>query len=380
MRFCTNCGNTVDEGWEFCNACGARMQQEGSAGQEEIRPSATASPAAGPEPLADLPGPSRSGSFPLLLIGGIIVLVLLIAGAGAFVVLSGFTLPFGAAANSTATGSGDTSTAVTSCSGDLTLCSGACVDVTNDPENCGRCGFLVPYGMICRDGQFADPLATPTTPPPPTESPTPTPTTGPCPSGQKLCDGKCTNLLTDNDHCGKCGWDCPKGQICQSGQCLPPDLTPVSTAAPGVTVTEAVSCPGGEIACGNSCVNVFTDKKNCGVCGRTCGEQEICMQGRCGPACSGDKTLCDETCIDLNTDMENCGACGTICRASPPNSLGALCSRGLCIVSGCTTNYGDCNGKGDDGCEVDLRFNDNNCGSCGTRCPSGTKCSLGQCT
>ena len=380
MRFCTNCGNTVDEGWEFCNACGARMQQEGTAGQEAPRPSATASPAAGPEPLADLPGPSRSGSFPLALIGCIIVLVLLIAGAGAFVVLSGFTLPFGAATNSTTPGSGDTPTAFTSCSGDLTLCSGACVDLQTNNDNCGRCGFSVPYGMICRDGVFADPLATPTTPLPATESPTPTPTTGPCPSGQKLCDGKCTNLLTDNDHCGKCGWDCPKGQICQSGQCLPPDLTPVSTAAPGVTVTTVVSCEGGEINCNGVCANVFTDKKNCGVCGRTCGEQEICMQGRCGPACSGDKTLCDETCIDLNTDMENCGACGTICRASPPNSLGALCSRGLCIVSGCTTNYGDCNGKGDDGCEVDLRFDDNNCGSCGNKCPSGTKCSLGQCT
>lgn len=380
MALCKNCGNRVDEGWEFCNACGARLQQDGPAGLEASRPAAAAPPPARPEPITDLPGPSRSFALPPLLIGGIIVLVLLIAGAGAFVVLNGFTLPFGAAANNTAPAGGNAPAAVISCTGGLTLCEGACVDLQNDNDNCGKCGFSVPYGMICRDGEFVDPAATPTTPPPPTESPTPLPTTGPCPAGQKLCDGKCKNLLTDDDNCGKCGWDCPKGQICQSGQCLPPDLTPVSTAAPGVTVTMDVSCEGGETSCNGICTDVFTDEKNCGVCGRACGAQEICMHGRCGPACDSGETLCDETCVDLDTDMENCGKCGTICRSSPPNSLGSLCANGACIVSGCKTNYGDCNEKGDDGCEVDLRFDDNNCGTCGEKCPTGTKCSLGQCS
>jgi hypothetical protein len=253
------------------------------------------------------------------------------------------------------------------------------VDLLTDSDNCGRCGFSVPYGMICRDGEFVDPAATPTTPPTPTEIPTPLPTTGPCPAGEKLCDGKCKNLQTDNDNCGKCGWDCPKGQICYGGQCLPPDLVPESAREGSTTGTTTASCPGGETDCNGVCANVFTDKKNCGVCGRVCAAGETCEHGRCGPACSDGKSLCEETCVDLNTDMENCGTCGNICRTSPPNSLGSLCSKGACIVSGCSTNYGDCNEKGDDGCEVDLRFDDNNCGTCGTKCPSGTKCSLGQC-
>ena len=140
-------------------------------------------------------------------------------------------------------------------------------------------------------------------------------------------------------------------------------------------------CSGRETACGNSCVNLFTDKKNCGVCGRTCGSEQICVNARCGPACTKSGTsLCNDKCVDLDTDMENCGACGTECKTFLPNAKGALCTNGECKISGCKTDYADCDKNVVNGCEVYLRTSAAHCGSCGKTCPSGQVCYNMKCT
>jgi hypothetical protein len=397
MPYCRYCGRQVRAGEQYCSGCGAPLDENGDAIQPSSRPPAPRSrpaPALAPDlfeeeeiaPVRPLGRPARPWG---MIIG--IVLVIFVIAAGAFVFLSG-SLQQPAAKNETAPPATVKASGISpvngACTDGLTLCSGGCVDLKTDLGNCGACGFSVPYGMICQDGQFIDPSATATIPPtltlPPspslTASSTPTPTKGPCPDGQNLCSGKCKNLLTDNANCGKCGWDCPKGQICQSGQCLPPDLTPVVTGTIRANVTQALSCSGGEITCGGSCVNVFTDEKNCGVCGRACGSQDACVNARCGPACTeSGTTLCGDTCIDLDTDKENCGSCGKSCPSGLPNAMGSRCTSGECIVSQCSLNYGDCNEKVADGCEADLRFDDNNCGSCGVKCPEGQICSLKQC-
>ncbi len=394
MPYCRYCGREVGAGELFCSGCGAPLDENGGAVQPPSR-----APAQRPRPVhaPDLfeeeeITPVRPRGRPALSRGVIvgIILVILVIAAGAVVILSGSLQP--AVKNETRAATTPEAPGIPpvggSCTEGLALCSGSCVDLKTDMDNCGACGFSVPYGMICRDGQFTDPSATATTPPtltlPPspslTASITPTPTKGPCEEGQNLCSGKCKNLLADNDNCGKCGWDCPKGQICQSGQCLPPDLTPVVTGTVRVNVTQVLSCSGGEIACGGTCANVFTDEKNCGVCGRACGDQEACVDARCGPACTTKGTiLCGETCVNLDTDTENCGACGKACPSGLANAKGSLCSAGECIVSGCSLYYGDCNEKVEDGCESDLRFDDNNCGTCGVKCPSGQRCSLSVC-
>jgi Stigma-specific protein, Stig1 len=34
-----------------------------------------------------------------------------------------------------------------------------------------------------------------------------------------LCNGRCANLLVDQEHCGRCGTACPAGQICFNASC-----------------------------------------------------------------------------------------------------------------------------------------------------------------
>jgi hypothetical protein len=43
------------------------------------------------------------------------------------------------------------------------------------------------------------------------------------------------------------------------------------------------------------------------------------------------------------------------------------------------TDYRNCNGIDDDGCEADLLLDEDNCGSCGNACPAGVRCIRGQC-
>ncbi len=265
------------------------------------------------------------------------------------------------------------------CAGNLTLCSGTCVDLQTDRNNCGACGFAAPFGETCQNGQFSSSpgsgsISTPAQSIVPASTTLPATSAGApgsCTGGRTSCNGTCRDLLLDSANCGFCGNTCAAGYDCRNGICSALFVT----TTPPVRASAEQLCARGEILCGSSCADLFTDKKNCGVCGRACKEQEICVDARCGPACSdsGD-TLCGDQCADLDTDMDNCGSCGNRCPSTPPNAKGSLCAQGKCLVSGCKTDFADCNANIADGCEINLRINANNCGSCGNRCSSGQVC------
>ncbi len=68
------------------------------------------------------------------------------------------------------------------------------------------------------------------------------------------------------------------------------------------------------------------------------------------------------------------GGCNQVC-----NSINgtANCSTGTCMLT-CTTNFANVDGMGSNGCEVDLRTNEDNCGRVGNDCFIGA-CSNGVC-
>src|SRR5438105_3396692 len=81
-----------------------------------------------------------------------------------------------------------------------------------------------------------------------------------------------------------------------------------------------VSCDGNLLACGGKCVDVLTDKANCGQCGKACAGTETCTAGQCVVPCTQGTTNCSGKCVNLQTDPTNCNACGMACPA-PMNAM-----------------------------------------------------------
>ena len=90
------------------------------------------------------------------------------------------------------------------CGAGLTLCNAsACVDLSNDPENCGGCGFRCTGSLLissvgsCKEGKC----------------------TQACAPGWTSCDGKCDHLPSSAANCGSCGHACEASQFCLEGVC-----------------------------------------------------------------------------------------------------------------------------------------------------------------
>jgi hypothetical protein len=182
-----------------------------------------------------------------------------------------------------------------------------------------------------------------------------------CGADQTRCGGQCVNPRNNPQNCGACGTNCPSGNVCVNGACMQ-------------------SCPGAQTLCnGNLCVSTATDRTNCGACGTTCAAGQVCSNGACTVDCAANLQTCASGadagldaggaryCADPQTDRNNCGGCGTVCPS------GRICERGACVVT-CGADLTDCAGT----CR-DLQLDRTNCGACGTVCPAGQVCSSGSC-
>lgn len=73
-------------------------------------------------------------------------------------------------------------------------------------------------------------------------------------------------------------------------------------------VCRAIGSPGPD-CCRRRCVDVDTDTRNCGECGRRCRYGEVCCRGKC---------------VDVLFDPMNCGWCKNKCKK------GGYCAYGMC--------------------------------------------------
>jgi hypothetical protein len=158
----------------------------------------------------------------------------------------------------------------------------------------------------------------------------------------------CVNVATDRTNCGACGMACGTGQACVAGVCV-------------------TDCPMGQTACGATCHNLQSDRAHCGACGTACATGQVCANGACVVECTAGLTLCSGACTNLQIDANHCGACGTAC------ATGQACRGGAC-VAGCVAGLSDCQGA----CR-NFQADDRHCGRCGNACAAGTYCAAGVC-
>lgn len=186
-----------------------------------------------------------------------------------------------------------------------------------------------------------------------------------CVAGYGDCDGDTSNgceKLDTMTNCGACANACNVAtEACQSGAC------------------SAIVCASGTANCdsnaANGCETSTLTLDNCGGCNVQCGapptNMTVSCPGACSYRCSGGWENCDNLLdngceINLNTDPQNCGGCGHLC--SFPNAVQPGCSGGACTLGICKPGFANCDGLPGTGCETNVAADPRNCGFCGNRC------------
>ncbi|MDB4930677.1 MAG: Protein kinase [Myxococcaceae bacterium] len=144
------------------------------------------------------------------------------------------------------------------CEPGLTACGSACRNLAIDSSSCGACYRacdLTNATSACQASMCR--VVT-------------------CFSGYTDCNGVAADgceadLRTSIAHCGACGRACaaPAGgaATCSGGAC-------------------GQSCPSGQSVCAGACTNLMTDAANCGTCGSACTATQACVAGACMSRCS----------------------------------------------------------------------------------------------
>ncbi|MDO9020860.1 MAG: hypothetical protein Q8S73_34495 [Deltaproteobacteria bacterium] len=179
------------------------------------------------------------------------------------------------------------------------------------------------------------------------------------------------------------------------GACYAPTDVQPDLGADGPTCPEHFADCDGNAS--NGCeTNTYNGNiAHCGGCGTACppppvGANAVCTAGVCrlsGVVCPAGTGNCDGQ--DANgcetntlTAAYSCGPGGAVpsCGHACPTTGGtASCVGGVCSLV-CDAGRRDCDGVAANGCEADLRTSGAHCGSCGAACVSGQGCVSGACT
>jgi hypothetical protein len=186
-----------------------------------------------------------------------------------------------------------------------------------------------------------------------------------CASDADCCSGRCASSACAAPCCKRGGATCVTAAECCSGTC-----------SGGVCGAEAL-CAAGNTNCNGTCANLSSDVSNCGGCGAACSSNHnlpSCSSGNCFANCFTGFADCDGNArvngceTDVNSDPNSCGGCSAACSSN--HMATRTCGGGNCNGA-CAAGFADCNGnKRNDGCEIDLTTDANNCGACGTTCSS----------
>lgn len=133
----------------------------------------------------------------------------------------------------------------TECLLDLAACDGECVDLFQDPSNCGACGEVCSTEQECIQAACE----------------------AVCLETEERCDGSCVDVRTNPDRCGGCDTTCGGNEECLEGGCVP-------------------QCEVGETLIEGNCYDLRNDRMNCGTVGDECAADEECVTGTCARPCT----------------------------------------------------------------------------------------------
>lgn len=246
------------------------------------------------------------------------------------------------------------------CDGDAT--NGCETRLIHNEENCGSCGNKCPAGWVCdtEERTCVDPCVKNGLP--------------------DKCFGICTNLKIDDDNCGVCLTKCdPLGPNLPA---LTADMyygcVNAECGVPKCSDPDARNC-NGDLKDGCE-VRIHTNE-HCAACGDACAPGKTCTDSGLGWMCLCDdgQTLCGEMgCRRLDDDPSSCGGCGYRCPGLDAPHFEARCMSGSCGGK-CEDGYADCDELMANGCEVNTRVDNRNCGGCGNACLPDQVCFQGKC-
>jgi hypothetical protein len=244
------------------------------------------------------------------------------------------------------------------CPDDLQRCGRKCVNIDNDPHNCGFCGHE-------------------------------------CLTGQDCCSGLCINTTTRSS-CGACGEQCKFGEDCcfSPGAATPDhgpwECMPFNTTSLCGDCENNRACGPGEDCCFDNdsmkwqCAELGGDK-NCSRCGDDCTKgNKVCSADRIC-VCPPGWTDCGGTCVFSLTTEEHCGRCDNACNPGERCCFHREAKKHECTPIGTTANCGDCEhscGPGEACCGgdcADLQTSEAHCGRCNNPCDGVKVCQNGSC-
>lgn len=163
------------------------------------------------------------------------------------------------------------------CDPGIACCENACIDTSDDPENCGACGHECADGELCIAGACCPP--------------------------KRVCEAGGAEVC------------CPDGYACCAGECYPEDATPCGDTCCAswevcLDAQASLCCFDGQVACGGGCC--FGE-----CCNGTCCEGgKVCDGGTC--KCPSGRLACGDRCCHAAAVAcgEN-GACLNACDLDP---------------------------------------------------------------
>ena len=191
-------------------------------------------------------------------------------------------------------------------------CDGACTNLVNDAQNCGVCGKACAGGQICWNEVCIVKSCSP-------------------PQRRQCYDSVQSDYYA-------CDGDCPAASSSCRSSCF------AALARGRHNCDVEFGCPEGTPCCNGSCTSLSRDLEHCGACGNACltpaNSTPTCTNGACGFVCNTEffpcgsgccetgNACCNGVCTSLSGDPRNCGACGHVCPA-PANST-TTCTNGVC--------------------------------------------------